>query len=45
LVGAPYRPNDSGYAPQLAAKLNITSTQSNLVGLGGNLGVYLTGPL
>ncbi|KAL1408363.1 GTP-binding protein rbg1 [Vanrija albida] len=35
----------SGYAPQLTSKLGITSTQANLVGLGGNLGVYLTGPI
>lgn len=35
----------TGYAPQLASQLRITSTQTNLVGMGGNLGVYLTGPL
>lgn len=35
----------SGYAPQLAAQLRISSTDTNLVGMGGNLGVYLTGPL
>ncbi|CAK9784994.1 unnamed protein product [Cutaneotrichosporon oleaginosum] len=35
----------SGYAPQLASKLGLSSTQINLVGLGGNLGVYLTGPI
>lgn len=34
-----------GYAPQLSSQLNLTSTQSNLVGMGGNLGVYLTGPI
>ncbi|GMK57695.1 hypothetical protein CspeluHIS016_0405290 [Cutaneotrichosporon spelunceum] len=35
----------SGYAPQLASKLGLSSTQINLVGLGGNLGVYLSGPV
>ncbi|RSH79161.1 uncharacterized protein EHS24_001199 [Apiotrichum porosum] len=35
----------SGYAPQLASTLDITSTDSNLIGLGGNLGMYITGPI
>ncbi|KAK4685150.1 hypothetical protein P7C73_g5008, partial [Tremellales sp. Uapishka_1] len=35
----------SGYAPQLASQLHITSTQVNLVGLAGNVGMYLSGPL
>jgi hypothetical protein len=34
-----------GYAPQLATQLHISSTQVNLVGLAGNLGMYLSGPL
>ncbi|WWC87403.1 uncharacterized protein L201_002292 [Kwoniella dendrophila CBS 6074] len=34
----------SAYAPQLASKLNVSSTVGNLIGLAGNLGVYLTGP-
>lgn len=34
-----------GYAPQLSSQLSLTSTQANLIGLGGNLGVYLTGPI
>ncbi|WRT65267.1 uncharacterized protein IL334_002210 [Kwoniella shivajii] len=35
----------SAYAPQLATKLVVSSTIGNLIGLAGNLGVYLTGPL
>ncbi|ORY24135.1 major facilitator superfamily domain-containing protein [Naematelia encephala] len=35
----------SAYAPQLASQLVISSTQVNLVGTAGNLGVYMTGPL
>jgi hypothetical protein len=35
----------SAYAPQLATQLVISSTQVNLIGLAGNLGMYLTGPL
>lgn len=35
----------TGYAPQLSGKLGLSSTQANIVGLGGNLGVYLTGPI
>lgn len=34
----------SAYAPQLAKRLNITSTQTNLIGMAGNLGVY-SGPV
>jgi len=33
----------SSWAPQLAARLHLTSTQTNLVGAAGNLGVYLFG--
>lgn len=32
------------YSPQLAARLGLTSTQANIVGLSANLGVYLSGP-
>ncbi|GAA5866610.1 hypothetical protein JCM8547_005475 [Rhodosporidiobolus lusitaniae] len=35
----------SAYAPQIASKLSLSSTQTNLVGSMGNLGVYLTSPL
>ena len=35
----------SAYAPQLASQLVLSSTQVNLVGTAGNLGMYLTGPL
>ncbi|KAK6904259.1 hypothetical protein I203_107775 [Kwoniella mangroviensis CBS 8507] len=35
----------SAYAPQLATKLVVSSTVGNLIGLAGNLGVYLTGPV
>ncbi|GAA5827505.1 hypothetical protein JCM5353_002743 [Sporobolomyces roseus] len=34
----------SAYAPQLASRLRLTSTQTNLVGAAGNLGVYLSSP-
>ncbi|KAJ7201068.1 major facilitator superfamily domain-containing protein [Mycena pura] len=32
------------YSPQLAERLNINHTQLNVVGLGGNFGVYISGP-
>ncbi|GAA5827437.1 hypothetical protein JCM3770_005837, partial [Rhodotorula araucariae] len=35
----------SAYAPQLAARLDLSSTQTNAVGAAGNLGVYLSSPL
>ncbi|KAG6330721.1 hypothetical protein ID866_8366, partial [Astraeus odoratus] len=35
----------SAYAPQLGARLHITHTQLNIVGLAGNAGAYLSGPL
>ncbi|GAA6039131.1 hypothetical protein JCM8097_005341 [Rhodosporidiobolus ruineniae] len=35
----------SSYAPQLAGRLGLTSTQTNAVGAAGNLGVYLSSPL
>jgi MFS family permease len=35
----------SAYAPQLGARLHITHTQLNVVGLAGNVGVYLSGPI
>jgi MFS family permease len=35
----------SAYAPQLAARLGLTSTQLNLIGIAGNLGVYTSGPV
>ncbi|CAE6458669.1 unnamed protein product [Rhizoctonia solani] len=34
----------SAYAPQLGAKLHLTHTQVNIVGIAGNLGVYCSGP-
>ncbi|KAH7916644.1 major facilitator superfamily domain-containing protein [Hygrophoropsis aurantiaca] len=35
----------SGYAPQLGAKLHLSHTQLNVVGLAGNVGVYSSGPV
>ncbi|EGX94663.1 MFS transporter, putative [Cordyceps militaris CM01] len=35
----------SAWAPQFAERLKLTATQSNLVGLFGNLGMYSLGPL
>ncbi|PWN48388.1 MFS general substrate transporter [Violaceomyces palustris] len=35
----------SSFAPQLQESLHLTSTQINLVGIAGNAGVYLSGPL
>ncbi|OAQ96653.1 hypothetical protein LLEC1_06039, partial [Akanthomyces lecanii] len=35
----------SAWAPQFAERLKLTATQSNLVGLSGNLGMYSLGPL
>lgn len=35
----------SAYAPQLASELAISSTQINLIGTAGNLGMYLSGPV
>ncbi|KAF9546306.1 MFS general substrate transporter [Agrocybe pediades] len=35
----------SAYAPQLGARLGISHTQLNVVGLAGNIGVYTSGPL
>ncbi|KAJ6544289.1 MFS general substrate transporter [Mycena capillaripes] len=34
----------SAYSPQLAARLNISHTHLNVVGLAGNVGVYSSGP-
>ncbi|KAI9824435.1 MAG: hypothetical protein M1832_001970 [Thelocarpon impressellum] len=33
----------SAWAPQFAAKLNLSSTESNLIGTAANLGMYATG--
>ncbi|KAG0637737.1 major facilitator superfamily domain-containing protein [Tuber brumale] len=33
----------SAYAPQLATRLYLTATESNLIGTFGNLGMYLSG--
>ncbi|KAF9236916.1 major facilitator superfamily domain-containing protein [Melanogaster broomeanus] len=33
------------YAPQLGARLNVSNTQLNIIGLAGNMGVYSTGPI
>lgn len=35
----------SAYAPQLAIKLSLSVTNTSLLGMIGNLGVALTGPL
>ncbi|KAF9460956.1 major facilitator superfamily domain-containing protein [Collybia nuda] len=34
----------SAYAPQLGARLQISHTRLNIVGLAGNIGVYSSGP-
>ncbi|KAG1897612.1 major facilitator superfamily domain-containing protein [Suillus fuscotomentosus] len=34
----------SAYAPQLGARLFLSHTQLNVIGLAGNVGVYLSGP-
>ncbi|KAG1852357.1 major facilitator superfamily domain-containing protein [Suillus tomentosus] len=34
----------SAYAPQLGARLLLSHTQLNVIGLAGNMGVYLSGP-
>ncbi|TFY68862.1 hypothetical protein EVG20_g3394 [Dentipellis fragilis] len=36
---------DLTYAPQLGARLRLTHTQLNYVALGGNVGVYTSGPI
>ncbi|KAF3903056.1 hypothetical protein ABW21_db0200194 [Orbilia brochopaga] len=33
----------SAYAPQLARELNLTTTESNIIGTAGNFGMYLSG--
>lgn len=35
----------SSYSPQLQETLHLTSTQINIVGVMGNMGVYLGGPM
>lgn len=35
-------PPNRAYAPQLASRLRLTSTQTNIIGAAGNLGVYLS---
>lgn len=35
----------SAYAPQLALRLHLNSTQLNLIGIAGNMGVYTSGPI
>ncbi|KAM3502048.1 hypothetical protein MY11210_009186 [Beauveria gryllotalpidicola] len=35
----------SAWAPQFSERLKLTATQSNLVGLSGNFGMYSLGPL
>ncbi|KAJ3777370.1 major facilitator superfamily domain-containing protein [Lentinula raphanica] len=42
-AGTNYVP--SAYAPQLGARLGLSHTQLNLIGLGGNVGVYLSAPI
>lgn len=34
----------ANYSPQLAARLSLSSTQTNIIGASANLGVYLSGP-
>ncbi|KAF8550215.1 MFS general substrate transporter [Imleria badia] len=35
----------SAYAPQLGARLRVSHTQLNIIGLGGNMGVSIFGPV
>ena len=35
----------SSYAPQLQEALHLSSTQLNILGLAGNLGMYMSGPV
>ncbi|KAF8120704.1 major facilitator superfamily domain-containing protein [Boletus edulis] len=35
----------SAYAPQLGARLRVSHTQQNIIGLAGNMGVYTSGPV
>ena len=35
----------STYAPQLQDALHLSSTQLNVLGLAGNLGMYMSGPI
>ncbi|WFD20955.1 hypothetical protein MCAP1_003210 [Malassezia caprae] len=35
----------SSYAPQLQTALHLSSTQLNVLGLAGNMGMYMSGPL
>ncbi|KAF9224559.1 MFS general substrate transporter [Gyrodon lividus] len=35
----------SAYAPQLGARLHVSHTQLNIIGLAGNIGVYSSGPV
>ncbi|EGN92319.1 hypothetical protein SERLA73DRAFT_191271 [Serpula lacrymans var. lacrymans S7.3] len=35
----------SAYAPQLGARLHLSHTQLNVIGLAGNMGVYSSGPI
>ncbi|KAH0839347.1 major facilitator superfamily domain-containing protein [Lanmaoa asiatica] len=35
----------SAYAPQLGARLRVSHTQLNIIGLAGNMGVYTSGPV
>lgn len=35
----------SAYAPQLGARLHISYTQLNVVGVAGNVGVFASGPI
>ena len=35
----------SSYAPQLQEVLHLSSTQLNVLGLAGNFGLYISGPL
>ncbi|KIJ06342.1 hypothetical protein PAXINDRAFT_100943, partial [Paxillus involutus ATCC 200175] len=35
----------SAYAPQLGARLHVSHTQLNVIGLAGNMGVYSSGPV
>lgn len=35
----------SSYAPQLQDALHLSSTQLNVLGLAGNLGMYVSGPI
>ncbi|KAJ3740820.1 major facilitator superfamily domain-containing protein [Lentinula detonsa] len=44
-AGTNYVRFTASYGPQLGARLGLSHTQLNLIGLGGNVGVYISAPI